>query len=292
MAGPDVEAEHELVAELPRLLDGDPAAGALELFFQPEVDLSSGEIAAMEALLRWHHPRRGTLAAARFLPAAAAAGYRGALAAWALDACAAEAARWQRAAGPYPPVVLWVNVAAEQLADPQLPAVVADLVHRHHLHAGSLGLEVTEEQLATGGSRVGEQLAALQDAGVALAVDDFGSWHSSLATLGDLPVDGVKLDREFVRGVGDDLDDDSLVAAVIRIAHARDRYVVAEGVETWPQSARLLELGCDRAMGYLFSPPETAARARTLLRRAPAWARPGTTARVGGGAGAMRTMPG
>ena len=114
---------------------------------------------------------------------------------------------------------------------------------------------------------------------MALAVDDFGSWYSSLATLGDLPVDAVKLDQSFVRGVGSDLDDDTIVASVIRLAHARDLYVVAEGVESWSESARLVDLGCDRAFGYLFSPPQTPERARAMLARGSGW-RPSTRRRL------------
>jgi EAL domain-containing protein (putative c-di-GMP-specific phosphodiesterase class I) len=102
-------------------------------------------------------------------------------------------------------------------------------------------------------------------------VDDFGTWYSTLGALDELPVDAVKLDQRYVRGVGGDLDDDTIVASVISLAHARGLYVVAEGVESWAESARLIELGCDRAHGFLFASPQRADRARWLLQQGTGW---------------------
>jgi predicted signal transduction protein with EAL and GGDEF domain len=116
-----------------------------------------------------------------------------------------------------------------------------------------------------------EALAGLREAGVALAVDDFGTWYSSLATLGELPIEAVKLDQSFVRGVGSDLENDSIVSSVIELAHAHGVRVVAEGVESWSEGARLCELGCDRALGYLFSGPQRADQARLMLAHGTGW---------------------
>jgi EAL domain-containing protein (putative c-di-GMP-specific phosphodiesterase class I) len=118
------------------------------------------------------------------------------------------------------------------------------------------------------GVRLLEQLRAI---GVTLAVDDFGTWYSTLAALDELPVDAVKLDQRYVRGVGGDLDDDTIVASVISLAHARGLYVVAEGVESWAESARLIELDCDRAHGFLYASPQRAERARWLLQQGTGW---------------------
>jgi diguanylate cyclase len=114
-------------------------------------------------------------------------------------------------------------------------------------------------------------LEALRDIGVALAIDDFGTWYSSLGTLGELPIEAVKLDQSFVRGVGSDLENDSIVASVIQLAHAHGVRVVAEGVESWSEGARLCELGCDRALGYLFSGPQRAEQARLMLAHGTGW---------------------
>lgn len=258
----------DLVEDLRRALYEE----SLVLHYQPEVDLASGAIVGMEALLRWQHPGRGLLWPNEFLPVAEAAGLISKIGWWVLAHAVAECATWQR----FPQhgefrAQLWVNVSGSQLLEPKFCDRLIRLVQDAEVPAGVLGLEVTEEALGEGGSRVHRVLTALHDAGVALAVDDFGTWYSTLATIGELPVDAVKLDRSFVRGVGSDLEEDSIVASVIRLAHARDLYVVAEGVESWSEGARLCELGCDRALGYLFSGPQRAERARWMLTRGMGW---------------------
>ncbi len=204
----------------------------------------------------------------------------------------AERARWE-ALPPHPTAglcQLWVNVAAVQLAADGFVDMVRELLERYHLPPRSLGLEFSESTLGDVGLGRGRPLLiALRDVGCALAVDDFGTWYSSLARFEELPVDAVKLDRRFVRGLGVDLEDDSIVASVVRLAHARDLYVVAEGVESWTEGARLCELGCDRAHGFLFCGPQEASRARSMLARGRGWtpASPEALAR----AGAMPARP-
>jgi EAL domain-containing protein (putative c-di-GMP-specific phosphodiesterase class I) len=191
---------------------------------------------------------------------------------WVLEKAAQELSGW-RDMPPHPTVrarQLWINVAATQFTD-EFVGQIASLVDRYKLPFGTLGLEFSERSLDAIGPRALDVLGQLRALGCALAIDDFGTWYSSLATLDELPVDAVKLDRRFVRGVGGDLDDDSIVASVIRLAHARDLYVVAEGVESWAEGARLCELGCDRAHGYLFSTPQRADKARWMLTRGVGW---------------------
>jgi EAL domain-containing protein (putative c-di-GMP-specific phosphodiesterase class I) len=261
MAVPAIEVD--LVPELTRAVD----AGELAVYFQPEVDLASGAVVGMEALLRWRHPTRGLLPAAAFLPAAAASGLLPRIGAWALQVCAAEAAAWQSLPPGETVARLWVNVAGSQLTSPDFAARAAALVREHDVPPGVLGVELVEADLALPVAQVARLLDDVRAAGLAIAIDDYGSWHSTLAPISDLPVDAVKLDPSITREVGTDLEDDSYVASLIRVAHAADRYVVAEGVESWPVGARLAELGCDRALGYLFGPPESAERARVLLER-------------------------
>ena len=261
-----------LVQDLGLALEHDE----LVLHFQPEIDLASGGVVAMEALLRWRHPGRGLLWPRDILPVAVASGLEGPLGAWVLRHCVTEAAAWQALPGRVPeqPRQLWANVSAGQLIEPGFVEEVGAAVAAAELPAGTLGLEVTEEAIERAGSRAPALFTALREAGVALAVDDFGTWYSSLATLGELPFDAVKLDRTFVRGVGSDLEDDTIVASVVKLAHSHGLYVVAEGVESWAEGARLCELGCDRAHGYLFSGPQEAARARMLLVRGLGWTTP------------------
>ena len=253
-------------------LDTAVADHSFLLHYQPEVDLASGAVLGMEALLRWKHPGRGLLWPSEFLSVVADRGLLGQVGAWVLDEAVAELVAWREL--PQPPSgvrrQLWVNVPAAQLADPGFADSVARRLGDAGIGAGLLGIEVTEEALA----QLADPPAVLRElrrAGAALAVDDFGTWYSSLATLEELPVDAIKLDAKFVRGVGLDLDDDSIVASIIRLAHARDLYVVAEGVESWAEGARLCELGCDRAYGYLFSAPQRAEKARSLLARGAGW---------------------
>ncbi|MDQ1703823.1 MAG: hypothetical protein QOF18_189 [Frankiaceae bacterium] len=259
----------DIVPALSRALDED----ALVLHFQPEVDLASGAVVGMEALLRWQHPQRGLLWPADFLAVADGAGLMPALGWWVLEHCAAELESWR----PLPPTVdgahrqLWVNISGSQLLEPGFVDRVAELVHECALPPGVLGIEVTEEALASGSRSAPALLEALRDVGVALAIDDFGSWYSSLGTLGELPLEAVKLDQSFVRGVGSDLEGDSIVSSVIELAHAHGVRVVAEGVESWSEGARLCELGCDRALGYLFSGPQRAEQARLMLAHGTGW---------------------
>jgi len=259
----------DLVPSLREALDHE----SLVLHFQPEVDLASGAVVGMEALLRWQHPQRGLLWPADFLAVADGAGLLPALGWWVLERCAAELETWR----PLPPTAdgtprqMWVNVSGSQLLEPDFADRIARLVTDCALAPGTLGLEVTEEGLATGSRHASALLERLREIGVALALDDFGTWYSSLGTLGELPIQAVKLDRSFVRGVGSDLENDTIVSSVIELAHAHGVRVVAEGVESWAEGARLCELGCDRALGYLFSGPQRAEQARLMLAHGTGW---------------------
>jgi EAL domain-containing protein (putative c-di-GMP-specific phosphodiesterase class I) len=258
--------------------------GELVLNFQPEIDLASGGVVGMEALVRWAHPARGMLQPGAFLEIAHRTGLLLPLSNWVLEECAKERAAWE-AIPPHPTIglcQLWANVPAVQLASEGFVDFVRDLVERYHIPPRGLGLEFSESALGDVGSAADGLLVQLRELGCALAVDDFGTWYSALARFKDMPVDAVKLDRRFVRGLGIDLDDDGVVASVVRLAHARELYVVAEGVESWSEGARLCELGCDRAHGFLFCGPQDRSRARAMVARGGGWtpARPDALART------------
>jgi EAL domain-containing protein (putative c-di-GMP-specific phosphodiesterase class I) len=252
------------------------------LHYQPEVDLASGEVVAMEALIRWQHPDRGLLWPAEFLPAAEASGFIVELGRWVVEEALREALLWQRlptarrAGGKQ----LWLNVSSAELGADGFADHVAALVRASGLPGGVLGFEVRETALGADLASMGGVLAALKQAGIMLALDDFGTWYSALSHLDELPLDAVKLDQRFVRGVGLDLEDDAIVASVIRLAHAHGLQVVAEGVESWSEGARLCELECDRAHGYLFAGPQLPERARWLLSRGVGWIAPEAPAAV------------
>jgi EAL domain-containing protein (putative c-di-GMP-specific phosphodiesterase class I) len=244
--------------------------------FLPEVDLATGAITGLEALLRWQHPQRGWLWPAQFMPIAERGGFAGALGWELLRAAAAELASWRTlpAVGSVPERQLWVATSASELLDAEFVTRLAGLVATYDLAPGTLGLEVTAETLATGSRHAPELLAELRHVGVALAIDDVRSWYGSIGSLGDLPVEAVKLDRAFVRGAGADLEGDSVVSALVSLAHAHGLRVVADGVESWSEGARLCELGCDRAIGFLFSGPQNADDARLMLTHGAGWCAP------------------
>ncbi len=275
MSGIAQEVDHErmdtmtLGADDLTALHGCVTDGTLELLYQPEIELATGAIVAMEGLLRWHHRDLGILRPLEFLDLAERSGEIGPIGQWVLEAGASEAAKWQ--AGPGDARQLWLNVSPTQLADPEFPSRVATVIADFGLPPGMLGLELTEAALSFLGADALAILTRLRAAGAALAIDDFGTWYSSLGAFEQLPLDAVKLDHRYVRGVGGDLEDDTIVAAVIALAHARGLYVVAEGVESWSESARLTDLGCDRAHGFLFASPQRADRARWLLCQGAGW---------------------
>jgi EAL domain-containing protein (putative c-di-GMP-specific phosphodiesterase class I) len=249
---------------------------SLVLHFQPEFDLAGGGVVGMEALLRFLHPQRGLLWPAEFLSIADRAGLLPQLGWEVLRRCARELSSWKT----LPPLLdgtsrqLWVNVSASQLLEADFAPRIASLVAECGLAPDTLGLELTAQTLASGSRRAPILLQELRDAGVALAIDDFGSWYSALGILRDMPIVAVKLDQPYVRGLGLDLENDSIVASVIALAHTHGVRVVAKGVESWSEGARLCELGCDRAMGYLFSGPLMAERAREMLVLGGGWLAP------------------
>lgn len=236
--------------------------GSLVLLYQPEVDLHTGAIVAMEGLLRWQHPQRGMLDPGQFLGLAASSGELSRIGAWVLREGIAEAVRWSTVDGPTRR--LWLNVSGTEIAAPGFPELVAGLLQDSGLRDGAVGLELTEACVVELGPAAGPLLQQLRSAGVALAVDDFSSWYATVGAVQALPLDVVKLCPKYVRGMGTE-EGERIVASIIAQAHAHGLSVVAEGVETAPEAARLAELGCDRAHGWLYGSAQRADKARWLL---------------------------
>jgi diguanylate cyclase (GGDEF)-like protein len=226
--------------------------------YQPEVDLRSGHVTGVEALVRWHHPERGLVPPAEFIPLAEQTGLIAGIGAWVLDTALAQAAHWRQARFDGSALTVWVNLSARQLGDPGLVELVADTLMRHGVDAAQLGLEIPESALLEDAEGAVTALSSLRELGVRLAVDDFGTGYSSLQRLKLFPLDVIKIDRSFVSGLGEDAGDEAIVRSVIGLADALGFSVVAEGVETPGQRACLLELGCDLAQGFLFARPAPA----------------------------------
>jgi diguanylate cyclase (GGDEF)-like protein len=231
---------------------------ALELHYQPQLDLVSGEIVAVEALVRWRHPRLGLVPPLEFLPLAEDAELMGPLTALVLDQALEQCAAW-RAGGRC--ITVSVNVSSTNLLDPGFPAQVAVQLDRHGLAAGALVLEITETTAIADFDRCKEAIDAIQDLGIIVSVDDFGAGFTSLTYLSSLAVGELKLDRTFIVGLasGNEGRNLALVRATIALAHALGLRVVAEGIEDKATLHLLTSFGCDLAQGYLISKPKPAA---------------------------------
>lgn len=230
----------------------------LALAFQPVMSLSDGRIESMEALVRWNHPRLGTLLPAEFLPVAERSVHMPTLGRWVLEEACATAASWRRAG--LGDIGVNVNVAAAQLADERFPEIVMDALLHAGLPSELLTLEVLESSLDST-SGLARRLGRLRDAGVRLAVDDFGTGYSSLARVAELPVSELKLDRSIVGG-----GDRRMVGAVVRMGQTLGLRLVAEGIETEEELELVRSLGYHAAQGYLVGRPMPPARIPAFLR--------------------------
>jgi diguanylate cyclase (GGDEF)-like protein/PAS domain S-box-containing protein len=234
----------------------------LIVHYQPEVDLHDGTILGAEALVRWEHPTRGLLSAGAFIEVAEETGLVVEMGERVLVAACAEAATWS--GGDDAPMIR-VNLAAAQLQREETVSLVHRVLDETGLAPSRLCLEITESAVMNDVHRTEEILRRLKELGVHLAVDDFGTGFSSLAYLKRFPVDALKIDRAFVRDLGDDEADVAFVRSIVSLADALGLDVVAEGVETAAQAEILVELGCHRAQGFYFGRPAPAEEFRARL---------------------------
>jgi diguanylate cyclase (GGDEF)-like protein len=236
-------------ADLRASLDNDEFV----LHFQPIVDLPTGEIRGMEALVRWEHPERGLVSPADFIPLAEESGLIVPLGTWVIQEGTRKAKELQDATGQE--FSLSVNLSAKQLSQSDLVAIVSDALDASGLAASDLILELTESVLLEGSDKVQHVLTDLRDLGVRIAIDDFGTGYSSLAYLRRFPVDILKIDRSFISGVTEGPEESALAEAVVKLASILNLETVAEGVETEAQRAKLSMMGCHAAQGFLFARP-------------------------------------
>jgi diguanylate cyclase (GGDEF)-like protein len=234
--------------------------GQLELYYQPKIHAPSAQIMGVEALLRWHHPKRGIISPEIFIPLAERHGLIDALGDWVIDEACQQARRW-RDQGLRMRVA--VNVSAHQLRHHDLPACIGDALKRHHINPALLTCEITESVAMEDTEvtmRFFTDVAAL---GVHLSIDDFGSGYSSLAYLRKLPATELKIDRSFVLDLETSAEARKIAQAVVQLAQSLNMTVVAEGVETDEQYRLLRSFGCDQLQGFLFAKPMSA-KALTL----------------------------
>ena len=228
------------------------AEGELTVHYQPQLDPGSGEVAGVEALLRWEDPERGTVLPAGFLALAEATGLVLPLGARVLRSACTEGRRWRERG--HPALRVAVNLSARELQQPELVARVQAVLRDSGLEPGALELEVGEGSVAPDVETAARTLGRLRDLGVRIALDGFGAGRSSLADLRRLPADALKIDRSLVRGVASEARDEAVVSALVALAHTLGLEVVAVGVESTAQRDFLAGRGCDRVQGFLVSP--------------------------------------
>ncbi len=238
----------------------------LVLYYQPIVEVSTGRTVGAEALVRWEHPTLGLLPPSDIIPAAERSGSIVALGEWALREGCRQAAEWRRSL-PDTPFAVSVNVSARQLEDPSLVNTVAVALAAAGLDPSGLCLEITESAVLTNPEAAAETVRAIKNLGVWLAIDDFGTGYASLTYLRRLKADRVKIDRSFVDGLGSEIEDTTIVASVIGLAHSMGMTVTAEGVETAEQLFVLGEMGCEQAQGFYLCPPVPASELSGRLDR-------------------------
>ena len=229
--------------------------GELQLWYQPQMDVVSGSLVGVEALLRWHRAGHGVTLPGAFLRLAEDTGLIVEINRWVLDEACRQAARWAAMGAP---VRVGVNMPAESFKAEDVEALVVRTLQRTGLPPRLLELELTEGTLMASQNQVAASLHALRRLGVRVAVDDFGTGYSSLAYLQKLPIDRLKIDRSFVQGFEADLDGSAIVRAVIGIGRSLGMEVLAEGVETPGQLDRVREAGCQFAQGYFLGRPAPA----------------------------------
>lgn len=223
--------------------------GQLRLHYQPVIDLDSGDITGYEALLRWHHPRRGLIGPTEFLPIAEETGLILPIGGWVIRQALAEISRWK---GDFR---IAINLSPTQVRSPHLVALVAQALHNNGIAPERVEFEITEHVLMLESETGNDTLARLRELGTRIALDDFGTGYSSLGYLRQALFDRIKIDRKFVVGIEDDINAQAIISSITRLAEAMGMQTTAEGIESRSQLDLLRKLGCQEAQGFLICEP-------------------------------------
>jgi EAL domain-containing protein (putative c-di-GMP-specific phosphodiesterase class I) len=227
----------------------------LVLHYQPQVDLKTGKVSRVEALVRWQHPDRGLIQPSQFIGLAEQSGLIGPLTRWVLRTALKQCQAWMEQGLR---ICVAVNLSAQNLHDPWLPALIIELLEASRVPSELLQIEITESSLMADPARALVTLGTLSRAGVRISIDDFGTGYSSLAYLKRLPVNEIKIDRSFVSQMAGESNDEVLVRSIIGLGHDLGLTVVAEGVEESGTCQRLSTLNCDAVQGFYLSRPKPA----------------------------------
>jgi diguanylate cyclase (GGDEF)-like protein len=235
----------------------------LELYYQPKIDLATGRVSSMEALVRWHHPELGMIPPGEFIPMAEETGLITTIGYWVLESACHQIRQWQDAG--YTDISVAVNLSAVQFSQQDLLKHILNTLNEAGISPGQLELEITESTIMQNIDAAASTMRALHCSGMHISIDDFGTGYSSLNHLKRFPINTVKIDRSFIRDITTDSDDTAIVSAIISMAHSMGLRVIAEGVETGEQLEILRDLQCNEIQGFLFSPPVSADDATALL---------------------------
>ncbi|MEP6517291.1 EAL domain-containing response regulator [Microcoleus vaginatus] len=239
------------------------AQGEFQVYYQPQVNIATGQVIGAEALVRWQNPDRGIISPCEFIPLAEETGLIIQIGEWVLLSACAQAASWL-AAG-FSPFTISVNLSARQLSDPELKARIVQILETTGLEPANLELEMTESALVENATVAGATLNQLKALGIRIAIDDFGTGYATLGYLKQFAFDSLKIDRIFVRNANEDTQNAAITTAVILLGHSLNMTVIAEGVETEAELDFLKQHQCDIMQGYLFSRPEPAAIIESML---------------------------
>ncbi|MCD8511507.1 MAG: EAL domain-containing protein [Bacillus sp. (in: Bacteria)] len=237
-----------------------------ELYYQPQMSMTTGEVVGVEALIRWNHPERGLLCPIDFIPMSEENGFIFTLDKWVLQRACEQFYKWKKE-GIAPPLGISVNVSARQFYNKDLVAYMKDLMGKWKIGEHELTLEITEETLMTNKERAKAVLIELRKLGVITALDDFGTGYSSLSYLKFLPINKLKIDRSFMIDVTEDPRDGAILESMLSIAFHLNLSVIVEGVETKEQQEFLRSIGCNVAQGHYYSKALSSGGMTTLLKR-------------------------
>jgi diguanylate cyclase (GGDEF)-like protein len=249
------QARQQLIleAELRRAIEHEE----FRVYYQPIVQLDTGKIVEVEALVRWQHPKRGLVSPLEFISLAEETGLIILIGQWVLQSACQQLQDWQLKYPSTPSLIMSVNLSSKQIQQAQIAEKIAMILQEHNLEPGCLKMEITESILLKNTASNLDIMHRLKDLGVHLAIDDFGTGFSALNYLKQFPIDTLKIDRAFISGLGGNVQDTAIVHAIIAFAKALNLSITAEGIETAEQLALLKELKCDRGQGYYFSKPLT-----------------------------------
>lgn len=262
---PDMNAESNRRLGLAFALQGAIQRREFALHYQPQIDLITGNVVSVEALIRWHHPESGLIPPDQFIPLAEEFGLMESVGDWVIETACQQCRTWRT--DGLPPFRVAVNLSAHQFNQDGMPDKILAALNEARLEADCLEVELTESSVMRDPDSTRHMLQGLSDLGIRISIDDFGTGYSSLAYLKRFPLDVLKIDRSFVNDIADDPNDAAIVKTIIALADSLNLQVVAEGVETRQQMDFLRQHNCRLAQGYYFGRPVPADELPALLRQ-------------------------